>query len=125
MYPEISRNAKICDICRKEISALKHVNASSITCQNEEKTLDSDEDPSFQTESHTVETLNTSLQELGESPIDYKKIKSKNYAARKVKKIDSAMKRKLFVSQDSDSEDDQEDLNDSVLQNLKTKFFQC
>ena len=34
------------------------------------------------------------------------------------------MKRKLFVSvQDSDSEDDQEDLNDSVLQNLRTKFF--
>lgn len=124
LYPEISKNAKICDSCRKEISALNHGNASSITCQNEEKAPDSDEDPSFQAETHMVETLNTSLQELGESPIDYKKIKSKNYAARKVKNIDSAMKRKLFVSivQDSDSEDDQKDLIDSVLQNLKTQF---
>lgn len=83
LYSEISKISKICDDCRKDITALKNgrPNASSTTCQNEVQTLYSDEDPTFQADSLMVEKLNTSLQELGESPIDVRKIKSKNYAA--------------------------------------------
>lgn len=74
LYPEVPENAKICDYCRKEIAALKNENASSSTHQDQEARCDSDEDPTFQAESQVIETLNASLQELGESPIDKKKI---------------------------------------------------
>lgn len=68
-----------------------------------------------------IVTLNTSLQELGESLINCKQIKSRNYASKKMKKIDSAVKKNFVSAEDSMSEDGEE-LNDSVLQNLKTKF---
>lgn len=77
LYPEISKISKICNNCRKDITALKNgtPNASSTACQNKVHSPDSDEDPTFQADSLMVEKLNTSLQELGESPIDLRKIK--------------------------------------------------
>lgn len=45
-------------------------------------------DPTFNIPtSVALEKLNTPLQELEESPVDSKKIKSKQYSAKKIKKI--------------------------------------
>ena len=83
----------------------------------------SDKDPDFTTNSVVVQTLNTSLQELGESPIDKRKIKSKHYATSKVKKISSSMKHKLFVAAENSSSENDNDIDESVLQNLKSNFL--
>ncbi|KAG8183380.1 hypothetical protein JTE90_008282 [Oedothorax gibbosus] len=124
MFSQIARGSMICDKCRKEVTYLK--NTPSISEINEEVSEAScskkfcDNDPDF-TASAVVQTINTSLQELGESPIDKRKLKYKKYSKSKVKKISSSMKRKLFVAiENSSSENDNED---SVLQNLKSNFL--
>ena len=82
-----------------------------------------DEDPDFTTNSLVVQTLNTSLQELDQSPIDKSKIKSKHYASSKVKKKSSSLKRKLFVAAENSSSENDNDIDKSVLQNLKNNFL--
>ena len=86
MFLELPKKAKICDYFRKELTNLKDQTAS---IQEEDKDSSS-EDSSFSAESHVIETLNSSLQELGESPIDKKKIHSKKYATKKAKTINTA-----------------------------------
>lgn len=126
------KDAKVCDSCRKELSTLKNnkeTNQASATQSLEPEILntsDSENDPDFNSKSDVVETLNASLHELGESPLDSRKIKSKRYASQKIVKINSAMKRKLFTSiQDSSSDEAHETLDDSILKNLKDHFSHC
>lgn len=119
LYPDLPKHAKVCDYCRKELAKLKDQSTST----HQEEEISDSEDPSFSAESHVIATLNSSLYELGESPIDRKKIKSKQYASKKVKTIDSALKRNLFVSAKESSESDNaEDLDKTVLQNLIENF---
>lgn len=57
--------------------------------EKEEVPSDSDTDPTFSaptSQSKIVDQVNVSLQELGESPIDKKKIQSKKYSGSKIKK---------------------------------------
>ncbi|GBN46744.1 hypothetical protein AVEN_184302-1 [Araneus ventricosus] len=124
LFPQIANGSKICDKCRKEITMLKYAKPIS------DKNLDSfasetisDEDPDFAANSVTVQTLNTSLQELGESPIDKRKVKSKRYATSKVKKISSSMKWKLFVAAENSSSENDNEIDESILQNLKSNFL--
>lgn len=119
LVPDLPETSKICDVCRKEITALK------VQKEREEHDPDSDNDPTFDvptTSSHIIETLNTSLKELGESPIDVKKIKSKQYSGTKIKKIESSMRRTLFAHSQESSDDEPEKLESSVLSNLKANF---
>ncbi|GBM58689.1 hypothetical protein AVEN_256465-1 [Araneus ventricosus] len=97
--------AQIWDKCRKEITMLNY--AQPISDENVDSSVSetfSDKDLDFTTNSVAVQTLNTSLQELGESPIDKRKVKSKHYATSKVKKISSSMKGKFFVAAENSSE---------------------
>ncbi|GBM54244.1 hypothetical protein AVEN_213722-1 [Araneus ventricosus] len=82
-----------------------------------------DKDPDFATNSMAVQTLNSSLQELGESPIDKRKIKSRHYASSKVKKISSSMKQKFFVAAENSSSENDNQIDESILQNLKSSFL--
>lgn len=120
-YPELDKLSKICDKCRKETSLIKEKeqhNASN-------SSSDEGNDPNFTVpQSVVVNTLNSSLVQLGESPVDCKKMKSKQYSARKIKKIECAVKRQLFDNSDSSSEvDESEKLNESILINLKKAFL--
>lgn len=119
MFPDISKLSKICDKCRKEVSAMKNKQEDSDSDVSEQE-----DDPGFTAPSSVVlETLNTSLQGLGESPIDSKKIQSKQYSMKKIKNIESAMKRQLFVNAEDFSDSNESNApEESVLANLKTKF---
>lgn len=130
----LPKEAKVCDSCRKELSTLKSNEQLNQSCARDDPgqvpevlvSSDSDNDPDFCCKSDVVETLNASLHELGESPLDAKKVKSKCYASNKIKKINSAMKRKLFTSvPDSTSDEDNEILEETVLKNLKDSFSNC
>lgn len=131
LYTEIPKEAKICNKCRKEITALKtNLNANQLgpsakpclALNDEMSSSDSDRDPKFSMSNIIVDQMNTSLLELEESPIDKRKIQSKQYAKTKARKIHSAMKRKLFVAADPSSSSQEDDLDQSVLQNLKDQF---
>lgn len=122
LFPKLPKNSKICDTCRKQISAQSREIPTTSYQEQEAVCLDS-EDPSFSVRSEVIETLNTSLSELGESPIDKRKISSKKYAKKKVQTIKSALKKNLFESiGDSSDSNENENLDDSVFQNLKVNF---
>lgn len=130
LFPQIPNGSMICDKCRKDVTKLKNTVPISVKNVEDEDSSGSevsvqDEDRNFTTTSmDKVQTLNTSLQALGESPIDKRKIKSKHYATSKVKKISSSMKRNLFVAiAETSSSDNDTDIDESVLQNLKTNFL--
>lgn len=122
LYPELPKNVKICDTCRKELSA-KSREIPTTSYEEHEAVCPDSEDPGFTVKSQVIETLNTSLSEIGESPIDKRKLSSKKYANKKVKKIKSALKKNLFESTcDSSDSNENENLDDSVIQNLKENF---
>lgn len=81
LFPRIPNGSMICDKCRQEVTKLKNTelinnkNAENEDSSGSETVTIPDEDPDFTTaRSMVVEALNTSLQELDESPIDKKKI---------------------------------------------------
>lgn len=113
----LPKEAKICDSCRKQLTALKNNQEANETCAD-----DCETDPNFSSKSEVIETLNASLQELGESPINKKRVEYQPYALKKIKKINSSMKRKLFTNIQESSDDEAELLEDSLLNNLKTNF---
>lgn len=69
MFPDVSKLSKVCDNCRKEISSLKNKQENNDNISDSSVTNYEQDDPNFVASSSVVlETLNTSLQELGESP---------------------------------------------------------
>jgi hypothetical protein len=98
LFPQISNGSMICGTCRKDVKKLKNTKPiGDKNCEDSSGTeaIIPDKDPHFTTNSMVVQTLNTSLQELGESSIDKKKIASKHYAKSKVRRISSSMKCKM------------------------------
>lgn len=88
-YPDLDKLSKICDKCRKEVSLIKEKEQQN----GSNSSSDEGNDPNFTVpQSVVVNTLNSSLVQLGESLVDCKKIKSKEYSARKIKKIECAVK---------------------------------
>ena len=124
MFPDVSKLSKVCDKCRKELSSLKNKQENNDNISDSSVTNYEQDDPNFFASSSVVlETLNTSLQELGESPIDGKKMKLKQYSTKKIKNIECAIKRQLFVNaEDSSDIDERSELEESCLANLKTNF---
>jgi hypothetical protein len=124
LFPELTIDSKICDTCRKQIGQSRVIPSTSQ--QEDEVVCPDNEDPSFCDKSQVVEILNTSLNELGESPIDKRKLSSKKYAKKKVQKIESTLKKNLFESlDDSTDSNENENVENSVIQNLKDNFNNC
>lgn len=129
LYPQIISGSKICDKCRKEISEIK--NAQSLSDKNSEDEQSQAEtflhsDSEFTTNSEVVQSLNISLEQLGESPIAKRKMKCKKYGTAKVHKISSTIKQKLFsTAAESSSSDDNHTEKLEVIENLKIKFSSC
>ncbi|CAH0558681.1 unnamed protein product [Brassicogethes aeneus] len=108
----------ICHTCRKDVTKLKN-NEPSTSAKNAEaedssgsEELIHGDDPAFTSTSTAVELLNISHH-----------ITSKHYATKKVKKISLTVKRNLFVAVETSSSDNEDDIDESVLQNLKTNFL--
>lgn len=126
-FPQVPKESKICDSCRKQLGTFKaqensNQPSASEFLNQEISSSESETDTNFSSKSEVVDKLNASLHELGESPLDSKKVNSKYYASTKIKKISSAMKRKLFTHVQESSEDETESAGDSVLNNLKINF---
>lgn len=120
MFDDLSKVNKICDSCRKHLTTLKNNKDA-----NETSADDCEMDENFTSTSEVIETLNASLHELGESPVNKKKLKSKCYASTKIQKISSSMKRNLFTNIEESSNDEDEILHDSLMDNLKSNFSNC
>lgn len=82
-----------------------------------------DKDPDFTTNSQVFQTLNTFIQDLGESSIDKRNIKSNHYATSKDKKMSSSMNWKLFVAAENSASGNHNKIDKSVLQNLKSNYL--
>lgn len=88
LFPEIKKLSKICDKCRKDIGLMSRKEEEDAYSDSSVQGLEEVTDPTFNIpNSVALEKLNTSLQELGESPVDSKKIKSKQYSAKKKLKV--------------------------------------
>lgn len=129
-YPQIVNGSKICDKCRKEITGIKNAQSLSeknIEDDNSHSETILDDATDFTTNTELVQSLNISLEQLGESPISRKRMKCKKYGTSKVRKISSTMKRKLFVAaaESSSSESDNDIEKSEVVKNLKIKFSSC
>ena len=120
MFPEMLLNiSKICDNCRKQITLMKNAPENN-DCR---KVLDDDAGASYvPPPTAALETLNKSLQELGESPVSSSKLRAKQYSTKKFKNIGLALKNQLFSNAEDSSENECETLEQSVLTNLKISF---
>lgn len=136
-FANLPREAKVCDSCRKTLSSLKndqgeseigavgHCDPGFSTPSEDVSTLNAvgNSDPDFSSPLAVVNTLNASLHELGESPIDKRKLdRSKTYSSTKIQKINSALKKQLFTNVKEPSDDEAVALEGSLLNNLKTNF---
>ena len=104
-FDDLSKETKICDSCRKKLSIKNNEEVNETCAENCAM------DENFASTSQIIGTLNTSLHELGESPVNKRKVKSKHYASTKIQKISSAMKQKLFTNIQESSDDEDEILN--------------
>jgi hypothetical protein len=70
----------------------------------------------------SLESLNKSLIDQGESPVDKKRCRYKKYSYEKSEKIHSAVKRKLLNADFSENEDDS---TDDVVNHLLNAYQNC
>lgn len=124
--PELS---KVCDSCRKQLTKLKnekHREISTGTSNIHEESQSDTEieeapiDMPFSNESDALSSLNSSLIDMGESPVDKKRIQSKIYSTEKANRISVAVKRKLLVNACSDDEND--DSQDEFFTHVKKVY---
>ena len=75
-FPQIPKESKICDSCRKQLTTLKahknstQPNTNECFAQDLSSSSESETDTNFSSKSEVVDKLNASLHELGESPLD-------------------------------------------------------
>lgn len=141
----LNLNQKICDSCRKKLSA-----SNAMQCNVEELTdlhdsvantdrEDSVGDNNFESEDENsnakrmkhdppyilketaISLLNNFLAEVGEPPVDTKRLMQKNYCQAKVSGISDILKSTIFRGHPPDSELS-EDSGKVVLDQLKEKF---
>lgn len=125
LYPQITSGLIICDKCRKDSNELKNTQPSN--AEGEDSSgwrLSHNQDPdSTISNSMVVQTLNTSLQELGESLIDKKTISSRNFEIQ-IKSDKNLLINDMIAAESSLSDSDMDIYIDKyVLQNLKTNFL--
>ena len=99
---------KICDDCRKKLATMPSIESSQ-----EDGEVDAESDV-FEKEV-SLESLNTCLRAMGETPVVKEKLQLRKYPKEKMKKITTAMKKKISVSEASDSESE-------MIKQLKEKF---
>lgn len=115
--------AKVCCTCRHELQKLRKTEhqdegmefdpsvPSSSDTHDVSFLSQLESDPSFSSESIALDALDGSLLEISESPLKRKKLSVRKYAKEKIRKINQALKLKIFrnaVSSDS-SEAESED----------------
>jgi hypothetical protein len=108
----------VCDKCRKKISKLK------CDASTKQKGDDSDSDEIEQFAKITaMQSLNESLQSIGDSPIKKKRLGEGKYPTRKMKRIGKAVKTRILNIPENVSSIAVSPLPDSeILKQLKEKF---
>jgi hypothetical protein len=86
--PQLNTDHKVCDKCREKISKLK------CDASNKQKDDDSDEIEQF-AKITAMQSLNESLQSIGESPIKKKRLGEGKYPTSKMKRIENSLKTRI------------------------------
>lgn len=87
---------------------------------------DISEDSESEILNESLKLFNSSLVELGESPVDRKKAKYRKYSNKKMKNITSTVKRKLLSNAKSSDEDqNNSDSKNEILNHLKKQYKNC
>jgi hypothetical protein len=114
--PQLNSGHKVCDKCRKKVSKLK---CDVSTKQNDD---DSDEIEQF-AKVIAMQSLNESLQLIGESPIKEKRHGKGKYPTRKMKRIEKALKtRILSIPENVNSSAVSPSPDAEIIKRLKEKF---
>ena len=131
--PFLTLSQKVCDKCRKKISQVELSNTSStendddLVCsevkQKSEKMLSCSDEQDIAA-SAALETLNASLQSVGESPIKKKRLCEAKYPKKKLIKVTSAIQRKVLLLPSGEEELDDHSESEMIVQ-LKEKFSTC
>lgn len=135
-------NDQICTKCRKQVSKLSITDKMTLTDGSSSDSSDdkvklsssgmaasahANADETFVSQDNQLSLLNESLQVLGESPVVNRKVKTRvHYVKKKVKTIQTAVKRKLeLVAGVSLDESEHEHAESEVIDQLKEKFRSC
>lgn len=140
--PSLSLNQKICDSCRKRLHSTDDWNylasdlgedseGEPLTCDLNDSLVESgvDDDfllsdkfdPPYVSKETAISLLNQFLAEVGEPPVDKKRLLQRNYCTAKVAIIASLLKTVIFCGHRSDTEIS-EDSGQVVITQLKDKF---
>ena len=116
----LTLGAKICDDCRKKLAQLPVQGTESDepfeSSQVEASASSQHEEVLIPQES--LETVNQCLSTLGETPIVKKKLQQAKYPKEKLKKITTAVKKKMLPEMESSDSDDESE----IISQLKDKF---
>lgn len=113
MVPSIQMGSRICDDCRKIVSQVTSMPATS--------NLEVSDDP-YVDDLESVASLNQYLGEVGETPINKAKLhQSTEYTKQKLKRINTSMKKVLTSTSNAQSDEDLDDEGEMIMQ-LKEKF---
>ena len=100
---------KICDNCRKKLADMSSATESS------EEDVEVGGTENVLQEEESLDPFNQCLSAIGETPVVKKKLQQVKYPKEKIKKITTAMKKKLSILDASDSESE-------IVKQLKEKF---
>lgn len=124
-YPEIIEMGQmICDQCRKEVYSLKNNPAHECTFEvlpGTSSEQDFEEQLNEFDYNEALDSLNSSLNILGESPISKKKLKLQKYPKEKFHKVETAVQ-KLFEMDDSVDDEIVQSAESEMICQLKEKF---
>jgi hypothetical protein len=140
LHPSLKFKAgdKLCSPCRKIVANLP-ADSADLVSTDDSSSVPEDFHPDssavdadvYELPDHQLVVLNQSLQVLGESPVCKRKAENRvNYAKKKVKAIESTIKKKLELSgvsiDASDSALNKADISSSeIIDQLKEKFKSC
>ncbi|CAH0391660.1 unnamed protein product [Bemisia tabaci] len=122
IVPSLRLGDKICNNCRMDLGKLRRGVEEEFDDDSEAGTSAFEESMTSQAEAASaIESINSSLAIMGESPVSNQKIVShKKYPQNKFNKITRVLKRKLFKLPDESDEEDQFECE--IISQLKEKF---
>ncbi|KAJ4440867.1 hypothetical protein ANN_10714 [Periplaneta americana] len=109
---------KVCAMCRKEIK-IKYDAIESVM-QNPENDCSNDEE--YVDSKANVSSLNTSLVDLGVSPIKRKRLREEKYKGQKFENVRKALKEKVFYINDVDDPESSSRPDFAILTQMQEKF---
>ena len=121
-HPQIQRGSKICDTCRKKLAKLSE--ASTLDLEPDLSPLtqsdSSDSEVIEEEECDSLYLVNQCLEDLDETPITKRKLRTKKYSKRKLDIVTAKMKAAILGERPSGSLKPNDE--SEILQQFKEKF---